>query len=757
MNHFLHHWKPGMTAALLFFGCGAGWLHAAAGSDYASEVWPILEKYCVECHRDGDAKGGIDFSGLREPERYDADPDLLDRIIWVIESGEMPPTQSLQLEGSAQGVLLDWMEQRLAHVKAVNANDPGRVVLGRLNQAEYDNVIRDLTGFDLGLGRFFTPDPATPFGFTNMGEHLPMDPARLENYLAAAQRLMRHAYISPTRGIVWNAGEVELGGRQEELAYLGRQLIDWHNREEHKWMKGGSKSGLDDRPWRLDREAFRIADYLYLLWVHRHREVFGLGDMTVEELAEREGSGLQGVVARRWLALVETRPHPRMVGQILALAEAVPGPMEISQERAQELFGEIEEVYWFCLRPGEWYEHRGIAVRGQEPRPPWEVSEAQEPLRGILERFNERGFPEWAIDLRERARYTAELDLERFPGDRLYVVVTDAWDASEGDWVTFENGVWIGKDGSETAVVIGEGRPVRAPTTVELEIPQGATGFRVTAQLSDRDKGRAAVQVAFMNGPVEGWEQRYVPGRQVLAWPERRGRVGTRVHEETGLFGLLVQRAHASETRRGAPGWLLASEGFTGPELVEIGMAPVPPSVSPYALTAELVELVEPEARAEREAIVADLKVLGGGGLSAVQQDEMARSILARYLRQVWRRTPTTEEMEHLFGLYQSVLASEETFDAAVKYALTVALVSPQFLLKDAGPAPEEGMAALPGVVLASRLAFFLWASMPDERLLDLAESGGLDGRGGCAHVARSSGSRFGERVCRALARFPRI
>src|SRR5690606_776382 len=73
--------------------------------------------------------------------------------------------------------------------------------------------------------------------------------------------------------------------------------------------------------------------------------------------------------------------------------------------------------------------------------------------------------------------------------------------------------------------------------------------------------------------------------------------------------------------------------------------------------------------------------------------------------------------------------ANDERFDAGIRLALKRLLVAPEFLFRverePAGLAPGERY-ALDGFALASRLAFFLWSSIPDDELLALAERGEL-------------------------------
>ena len=106
-----------------------------------------------------------------------------------------------------------------------------------------------------------------------------------------------------------------------------------------------------------------------------------------------------------------------------------------------------------------------------------------------------------------------------------------------------------------------------------------------------------------------------------------------------------------------------------------------------------------------------------------------ALEILQRFARRAYRRPPTPEDMDVLFGFFDAGRA-EGGFDEGVRSALTRILASPFFLYRASEPDPEDratdGARRLGGLELASRLAFFLWSSIPDEALLDRAESGRL-------------------------------
>ena len=105
-----------------------------------------------------------------------------------------------------------------------------------------------------------------------------------------------------------------------------------------------------------------------------------------------------------------------------------------------------------------------------------------------------------------------------------------------------------------------------------------------------------------------------------------------------------------------------------------------------------------------------------------------ATKILSNLARRAYRRAATDEDVQTLLGFYKRGRAAGN-FDDGIRVALERVLVSPDFLFRiEADPAkaaPGE-VYRVPDVALASRLSFFLWSSIPDDQLLDLAIRGKL-------------------------------
>jgi hypothetical protein len=111
------------------------------------------------------------------------------------------------------------------------------------------------------------------------------------------------------------------------------------------------------------------------------------------------------------------------------------------------------------------------------------------------------------------------------------------------------------------------------------------------------------------------------------------------------------------------------------------------------------------------------------------QAEACAEQILTTLARRAYRRPITEAERARLVGLYAAERAKGRDFTAGVQTGLAYILVAPQFLFR----VEEDPAGAAPGTVykigdveLASRLSFFLWGSVPDDELIELAQANRL-------------------------------
>ena len=113
------------------------------------------------------------------------------------------------------------------------------------------------------------------------------------------------------------------------------------------------------------------------------------------------------------------------------------------------------------------------------------------------------------------------------------------------------------------------------------------------------------------------------------------------------------------------------------------------------------------------------------GGESATKDLAYTREILTRFATKAYRRPVTPAEVDRLTALVERAQQLGDNFESAVKTGLLAVLCSNNFLYLVEGT-PTVQAPSLNDWELASRLSYFLWSTMPDQRLLDLAAQGKL-------------------------------
>src|SRR5687768_15781886 len=112
----------------------------------------------------------------------------------------------------------------------------------------------------------------------------------------------------------------------------------------------------------------------------------------------------------------------------------------------------------------------------------------------------------------------------------------------------------------------------------------------------------------------------------------------------------------------------------------------------------------------------------------ADDEERAARQILSTLIRRAYRRPIAEEDVRGPLALYRQARA-DGGFEAGIEMALSAVLVSPHFLFRveqDPAGLPPDTVYRVSDVDLASRLSFFLWSSIPDDELLDVAAAGRL-------------------------------
>jgi len=166
------------------------------------------------------------------------------------------------------------------------------------------------------------------------------------------------------------------------------------------------------------------------------------------------------------------------------------------------------------------------------------------------------------------------------------------------------------------------------------------------------------------------------------------------------------------------------SEGFRKPFLKPyIGRGPTDNRETREGASLRSLEIMGPLNAGSADESQSHRRVFVCKPWKAAEEAACAKTILTKLARRAYRRPVTDAEMKVLLDFYKEGRTSG-TFDTGIELAVQRVLVSPSFLFRtEFTPANLTAGQSyrINDLELASRLSFFLWSSIPDDELLDLA------------------------------------
>jgi hypothetical protein len=111
------------------------------------------------------------------------------------------------------------------------------------------------------------------------------------------------------------------------------------------------------------------------------------------------------------------------------------------------------------------------------------------------------------------------------------------------------------------------------------------------------------------------------------------------------------------------------------------------------------------------------------------EEDVCSRQVVEAFTERAWRRSVTAQEVDSLLELVGAGQEQGGSWEDGIKLAMKAAMVSPHFVFRvELDPDPTSlAPHPLTDFELASRLSYFLWSSMPDDELFELARAGELN------------------------------
>jgi hypothetical protein len=212
---------------------------------------PLLHKHCASCHNADDANGGFRIDTLPATLDTADTADRWQKVLGVLNSGEMPPQDEPQLDPSAKTELLDDLAQALVVARKVLADTGGAITMRRLNRREYVHTLQELLGVTATASGLPADDGAGTFD--TIGAQLYVSADQIEQYHEIATTAIEDAwrqYGSPhpsrTHRMEAEVSTPGVRGRLAERIDERRRYVLWKNAVEEAARKPENQAAVTE-------------------------------------------------------------------------------------------------------------------------------------------------------------------------------------------------------------------------------------------------------------------------------------------------------------------------------------------------------------------------------------------------------------------------------------------------------------------------------------------------------------------------------
>ena len=685
---------------------------SALEQQFTQTVRPFIAQYCAPCHSGSSPAAQFDLKAYTTVNMVAQDHPRWALVLEKLTAQQMPPKGMPQPPAENRQAVIAWIQALRLNEMRRMAGDPGLVLARRLNNAEYNYTIRDLTGVDIRPAREFPVDPANPAGFDNSGESLSMSPTLLQKYLQAAREVADHMVLTPDG---FNFAPYPMLVETDREKYTIQRIVNFY-----------------------ERQPTDYADYFEAAWRYKHRRALGKPGASLNSIAA-ETKVSPKYLNMVWPLLEEPAQAAKQeVGPVAKLqamwrdlpaASTDPADLALLRARCVEMRDFVARI-----RKDTGMQHAAPVVRGLPP--------ASQPLLNWKNRefaLHRRDFDPKALR-NDTDPPPVVPEIPKYPG--LHQEAAPRWAAL----------VDYSRAGDPDLVV-----PVAERARYEQSFRRFASIFPDGFYVKERgryypddseDKGRF-LSASFHN--VMGYF-RDDTALQELILDENGKKELDRLWDEFDFIADYTNRTwvqyydnESGEVQgKGAEAGTLrpADKAVNAPEIVfglrdaYVAKAKSNPQNDPVAVEAILdhfQRVNDTLRRMERMRLEAETRHL---------------DMLLKFAARAYRKPLSDADREDILAYYQELRKKDGmSHEDAMRESIVGVLMSPDFCFRmdlldtraalDAASKAEVRAVAvkapsgvtgrpLSGYALASRLSYFLWSSMPDEELLSHAAAGDL-------------------------------
>jgi hypothetical protein len=688
-------------------------------ADFTPAARKFLDQNCVECH-DADVQKGnlrVDQLTLANPDR-----DHINHLVLLfdrVQAGEMPPKKADQPTPDERTAFLAELRTSLIDVeKKLAGESGGRTTVRRMNRVEYESTLRDLLGLPLLRVKDLLPEDGQQFGFDKVAGALDISHIQMSKYLQAADTALHQAMVPASKAPetkVWREPAARQDTARAAIAIHCGVPLKGHD------LADGLKTHIVGNPEKDYGNTYRGATF--------NGEADSVAVLTGVIGAHQP----EGVQIDHFKPSVPGWYRVRFSTWSLCWERTKAVPAKRGLVRNYTIFGPP----YFKNDAGRWEFTR---LSAEKPDAGWMENiefYGQAPVTQIV-RASLKGEPLGYFDAPSFKPKVHEFKVWLNPGERISLhamtlPATGARNGGQSEGVRSYEGPGVAYDWFEVEGPLIEQWPPASQRRLFGDMPVNAYPRPLLAEAPTLQPGQPTklpLDACKEAGAMLGTE-RYlnVNGTTTLtvncplagdyemavsAYETHAGVEPAKMYLMLGEQEMPHARFNVSALR-GAPQTFRAKFHADSSGPVTVGVQFVNDFMDE--------QNANPKLR-DRNLFITSIEVTPpktAPVVAAVAAMEDHRSLLLKFATSAFRRPVTANELATYAAIVEAELKRGTKFDEAVIAGYKAILCAPDFLMIGL----ESGVpqrARLGDFALASRLSFFLWNSLPDAALLDLAK-----------------------------------
>ncbi len=196
-NRTFHIPNPENLTFLLLLVFVGGWSVSLLAAETPAVTMPdehraLLESHCFKCHDAQEQSGQVRLDDLPFTITDIETAERWQKILNVLNAGDMPPEKEKPLANGAKIELLDDLSNLMVAARQKLNDQGGAITMRRLNRREYGNTLRELLGVKINVSEL--PSDSGTGGFDTVGQNLFISATQIEQYQSLGREALEESF-----------------------------------------------------------------------------------------------------------------------------------------------------------------------------------------------------------------------------------------------------------------------------------------------------------------------------------------------------------------------------------------------------------------------------------------------------------------------------------------------------------------------------------------------------------------------------------